>query len=201
MALDLSSYKVAFQEGSSSTKFDNAHPGDSGLVQRDRRHVEDVVGGGADLRPGADQAERGREQSGAAVERVGVGADVADAVEARAVGCCVERRAAVERFRVGAGCGDRADDLPQDHRENGEHERRPTDLLNGEITIGAGVMGTNKLARLTAFGDYKQNSGGATNAYRFQLLLGATAVRHGRARGTLIGTRPRAAAGRSSRRS
>lgn len=51
-----------------------------------------------------------------------------------------------------------------------------TDLLNGEITIGAGVMGTTKMARLTAWGDWKQNSGGTSNAYRFQLVLGATTL-------------------------
>lgn len=51
-----------------------------------------------------------------------------------------------------------------------------TDLLNGEITIGAGVMGVTGVARLTAWGDWKQNSGGTSNAYRFQLVLGATTL-------------------------
>lgn len=51
-----------------------------------------------------------------------------------------------------------------------------TDLLNGEFTISAGALGTNGIARLTAEGDYKQNSGGATNALRFQLALGGVVI-------------------------
>lgn len=52
----------------------------------------------------------------------------------------------------------------------------PTDLLNGEITIGAGVMSTNKVARLTAWGDAKQNSGSADNPPRYQVIFGTTTV-------------------------
>lgn len=47
-----------------------------------------------------------------------------------------------------------------------------TDLLNGEITIGAGVMGTDKMLRLTAICDWLNNSGGTPNAPRIQLVLG-----------------------------
>jgi hypothetical protein len=36
-----------------------------------------------------------------------------------------------------------------------------TDLLNGEITIGAGVPGTDKMIRVTLLGDYLNNSGAA----------------------------------------
>jgi hypothetical protein len=34
-----------------------------------------------------------------------------------------------------------------------------TDLLNGDITIGAGVMGTDKTLRATLIGDYLNNTG------------------------------------------
>jgi hypothetical protein len=52
-----------------------------------------------------------------------------------------------------------------------------TDLLNnGEITVGAGVLGTTGVLRLTAFGDWLQNSGGAAAAPRFQLVLGGTTI-------------------------
>ena len=51
-----------------------------------------------------------------------------------------------------------------------------TDLLNGEITIAAGVMGTTGCARLTAWGDWLQQSGGSVAPPRFQLLLGGTTL-------------------------
>jgi hypothetical protein len=51
-----------------------------------------------------------------------------------------------------------------------------TDLLNGEITIGAGVMGTTGVLRLTAWGDHLQNSGGNAAPQRFQLILGGTTL-------------------------
>lgn len=51
-----------------------------------------------------------------------------------------------------------------------------TDLLNGEITIAAGVMGTTGVARISAHGDWKQNSGGTAKAPRFKLKLGGTVL-------------------------
>lgn len=51
-----------------------------------------------------------------------------------------------------------------------------TDLLNGEITIGAGVLGTSGVARLTAKGDGVQNTGAGQNAPRFKLKLGTTVL-------------------------
>lgn len=51
-----------------------------------------------------------------------------------------------------------------------------TDLLNGEITIAAGQMGATGLLRLTAFGDFINNSGGPVAGPRFQLLLGGTTL-------------------------
>jgi len=51
-----------------------------------------------------------------------------------------------------------------------------TDLLNGEITVAANVMSTNKLLRLTAWGDWKQNSGGAADLPRFKLLFGGATL-------------------------
>lgn len=52
-----------------------------------------------------------------------------------------------------------------------------TDLLNGQITIGASVMGPTALLRLTAWGDTLQNTGGyLTTMPRFKLKLGATTL-------------------------
>ena len=51
-----------------------------------------------------------------------------------------------------------------------------TDLLNGEITLGAGAMSTNRILRLTAVGDWIQNSGAARDIPRFKLKLGATVL-------------------------
>lgn len=51
-----------------------------------------------------------------------------------------------------------------------------TDLLNGEITIAAGAMGTTGLCRLTAWGDWKQNAGGTAAPPRLQLVLGGTTL-------------------------
>lgn len=51
-----------------------------------------------------------------------------------------------------------------------------TDLLNGEITVGANVLGTAGFLRLTAVGDWKQNSGGATDVPIFKLKLGSTTL-------------------------
>lgn len=51
-----------------------------------------------------------------------------------------------------------------------------TDLLNGEITIGAGVMGATGMSRLTAFGDMLNNSGGSVSPPRFQLVFGGTTI-------------------------
>lgn len=51
-----------------------------------------------------------------------------------------------------------------------------TDLLNGEITVGANVMGTSSVLRLTAEGDLLNNTGGTVTAPRFKLKLGATTL-------------------------
>lgn len=51
-----------------------------------------------------------------------------------------------------------------------------TDLLNGEITVGAALMGATGLLRLTAWGDWVNNSGGSVAGPRFQLLLGGVTV-------------------------
>lgn len=49
-----------------------------------------------------------------------------------------------------------------------------TDLLNGEVTIGAGALGTSNLLSLVATGDWLQNSGGTATPPRFQLVFGGT---------------------------
>lgn len=49
-----------------------------------------------------------------------------------------------------------------------------TDLLNAEITVAAAAMGATGLLRFKAWGDYLNNSGGATAQPRFQLLFGGT---------------------------
>lgn len=51
-----------------------------------------------------------------------------------------------------------------------------TDLLNGEISIPANAMTATSLLRMTAFGDWLQNSGGAASGLRFQLLFGGTTI-------------------------
>lgn len=52
-----------------------------------------------------------------------------------------------------------------------------TDLLNGEITIGAGVIAAaNGVLRLTAWGDWLQNSGAAQLTPKFQFVLGGTVI-------------------------
>ena len=51
-----------------------------------------------------------------------------------------------------------------------------TDLLNGEITIDAGAMGSTRALRISAWGDYKQNSGATQAYYRFALLFGGTTI-------------------------
>ena len=51
-----------------------------------------------------------------------------------------------------------------------------TDLLSGEITIPANVMSTNKLLRLLAFGDWKNNAGDLTALPRFKVTFGGILV-------------------------
>lgn len=51
-----------------------------------------------------------------------------------------------------------------------------TDLLNGEISVAANSMGATGLLRLTAFGDWLQNSGGNAAPPRLQLVFGGTTL-------------------------
>jgi hypothetical protein len=51
-----------------------------------------------------------------------------------------------------------------------------TDLLNGEFTIDAGAMSTNRMLRLTASGDWINNTGAAVATPRLKLKFGATTV-------------------------
>lgn len=51
-----------------------------------------------------------------------------------------------------------------------------TDLLNGEITLGAGVLGTTGVMRLTAWGVGLNNSASSFTSPRWKLKLGATTV-------------------------
>ena len=50
------------------------------------------------------------------------------------------------------------------------------DLLNGEITVAANAIGANGMLRLTARGDWLQNTGVAADVPRFKLKLGATTL-------------------------
>lgn len=50
-----------------------------------------------------------------------------------------------------------------------------TDLLNGDITIGAGVMSTNKTARVSLIGDIRHNSG-VTGTATVRIKLGGTTL-------------------------
>lgn len=51
-----------------------------------------------------------------------------------------------------------------------------TDLLNGEFTLPAGAMGTTKVVRVTATGDWLSNAGSAKDVPRFQFGLGGTTL-------------------------
>lgn len=51
-----------------------------------------------------------------------------------------------------------------------------TDLLEGEFTIGAAVMGTNKVLHFYASGDLNNNSGGVQKVPQFKLKLGGTTL-------------------------
>lgn len=51
-----------------------------------------------------------------------------------------------------------------------------TDLLNGEITIAGGVMGTSGVVRVDAWGDWKNNSGGTVAPPRIQVVFGGTTL-------------------------
>ena len=52
-----------------------------------------------------------------------------------------------------------------------------TDLLNGEFTLPAGALSTDKIMRLTAWGDWKQNTAApAKDVPRFQVILGGTTI-------------------------
>lgn len=51
-----------------------------------------------------------------------------------------------------------------------------TDLLNGEIMVGAGVIGASGVLRLSAWGDWLNNTGANQITPRFKLKLGATTL-------------------------
>lgn len=51
-----------------------------------------------------------------------------------------------------------------------------TDLLNGEITIAGNAIGVNGVARLTAWGDLINNTGGTVASPRYKVKLGATTL-------------------------
>jgi hypothetical protein len=51
-----------------------------------------------------------------------------------------------------------------------------TDLLNGEITIDAGAMSTNRMLRITASGDLINNTGGTVGTPRLKLKLGSNTL-------------------------
>ena len=51
-----------------------------------------------------------------------------------------------------------------------------TDLLNGEITVGAAAMGSNGMLRLTASGDLINNTGANQALMRLKVKLGATTI-------------------------
>jgi hypothetical protein len=51
-----------------------------------------------------------------------------------------------------------------------------TDLLNSQITIGANVMGSTGMVRLTAWGTLKNNSGASRSMPRMRFKLGSTTI-------------------------
>ena len=50
------------------------------------------------------------------------------------------------------------------------------DLLNGEFVLPAGAMGTDKIVRLSAWGDFKNDSGAPRDVPTFRLILGSTTL-------------------------
>lgn len=60
-----------------------------------------------------------------------------------------------------------------------------TDLLNGEITLAANDLSTDRVLTLTAHGDWLQNNGN-TNPPRFKLKLGGTTLLDTNVPGVLI---------------
>lgn len=51
-----------------------------------------------------------------------------------------------------------------------------TDLFNGEITVAGNAIGATGVLRITAAGDWKQNSGGTAAFPRLKLKFGATTL-------------------------
>lgn len=51
-----------------------------------------------------------------------------------------------------------------------------TDLLNGEVTIGAGALAANRAIRLTAWGDWVNNTGSTQVMPRLKLKLGGATL-------------------------
>lgn len=60
-----------------------------------------------------------------------------------------------------------------------------TDLLNGEITIAAGALSTNRALRLTAYGDWVNDTGSTQDSPQFDLRLPPSSDPTG---GTIFGT-------------
>jgi hypothetical protein len=61
-----------------------------------------------------------------------------------------------------------------------------TDLLNGEVTVGAGAIGANGTLRLTAWGDWTNGSGAAIAPPRFKLVLGGVTLLDSSAMGLVM---------------
>jgi hypothetical protein len=76
--------------------------------------------------------------------------------------------------------GDGSWGLPAVYRKNTQKQVvnsvAETDLLNGEITIAAGVMTATGVLRLTAWGDAVNNSGSTQNSPKLRLKLGGTTL-------------------------
>lgn len=51
-----------------------------------------------------------------------------------------------------------------------------TDLLDGEFTIPGGAMGLDRILRISAWGDWKQNSGGTADMPEFQVSFAGTTL-------------------------
>lgn len=62
-----------------------------------------------------------------------------------------------------------------------------TDLLNGEVTIDAGAVSTNRMLRMVAWGDLLNNTGATQHLPRFKLGLGATTLLDTGSDGGVIG--------------
>jgi hypothetical protein len=176
MALDLSSYKVAFEELSDDAKFDN-------LVQA----IQDSFNAIGDTskmswKSGLIFDPAQIKQNAATSDQALLWNGSVWAPTSLTLGKLAQSGAALNDVPQwnGSAWVPAAVTAPTTYRKATPKTVNTTvaatDLLNGEITIGAGVMGTNKVVRLAAWGDCLNNSGGIIAMPRFQVQMGGVTI-------------------------